>query len=43
MGKAPALGLYDYSCIMVPCNVAAPLASDRGFLTELIFFLHTFS
>jgi hypothetical protein len=23
--------------IILPCNVAAPLASDHGFLTELIF------
>ena len=28
--------------ILIPCNVAAPLASDHGFLTEIIF-LHTFS
>ena len=28
--------------ILIPCNVAAPLASDHGFLTELIFS-HTFS
>jgi hypothetical protein len=28
--------------ILIPCNVAAPLASDHGFLIELIF-LHTFS
>jgi hypothetical protein len=43
MEKAPALRYY--SCIMIiliSYNVAAPLASDRGFLAKLIF-LHTFS